>query len=421
MAEKGKGLRFDIYERVHLADESIGIHELNEVELIPHIQVVVQQEQAILKGNLLLTGQYVGEDQNDKRSLEHLIPVEITLPMSRIQKIEDIMVEIENFDVELLSTRNLNVTGVLSLHGVEVTSNQPVEPAWLKEEMSFKHEVSAPRWDQEAEEVLHTASTSLDEPWTPSDPIPSYQPWQSPSDYRDSGVRDAWTAPTVMDQADQVESSVDADTALNDLALQASYIPTSEQLDLRSDTQQQEYEPQIEAYPNIHEAFDQEAQFHHAAHDAVVSYDAVASYDAPNSSSFADDEPKELKVAFASKKVEENTDNEFQAQPQSQSKTFGIQNLIKPSSQIEARADNAAPAAVETDHSRLNGLEWRRLFLREDSENPQFSRVRMYIVQKDDSIEDIARKYSVNQRELLQYNSKGLEDVQAGQILYIPR
>ena len=107
MSEQQPGLRFDIYERVHLQENLAAIQELNEVELLPHIQVITLDDQAILKGNLLLTGNYFSEEGGSPRTLEHLIPVEITLPLNRIHRVEDIQVEIENFDIDLLSARSL--------------------------------------------------------------------------------------------------------------------------------------------------------------------------------------------------------------------------------------------------------------------------------------------------------------------------
>ncbi|MCR8644167.1 LysM peptidoglycan-binding domain-containing protein [Paenibacillus sp. N1-5-1-14] len=420
MADKGKGLRFDIYERVHLADESIGIQELTEVELVPHIQVVVQQEQAVLKGNLLLSGQYVGDIDADKRTLEHLIPVEITLPMSRINKIEDIMVEIENFDVELLSTRNLNVTGVLSLHGVEVTSIQPAEPSWMQEEMSFKHEMNAPRWDQADEDEVEkqvSGVASLDEPWTSAEPIQTYQPWHSPPpDYREDEVKSEWHAPAIEPSVTSSDAEAKAD----------AYVPITEPDQVRPIVedqvhelaqthvlaQSQEDESHADAYSNFQAPFDLNANFQHQPADH-----AVAAYEVPISN-IVMEEPKELKVAFASKQSVDSHTQEPHEQPIS--KPYGIQSLIKPSGSNDTRVDSV-PAVTESDSSRMNGLEWRRLFLREDSDNNKFKSVKLCIVQKEDNIENIARKYSVNQRELLHYNAKSAEEVQVGQILYIPR
>lgn len=60
MADQSYGLRFDIYERVHLSEDVIGIEELEEIELFPKIQVIPGQDYASLRGHLLLAGLYRG-------------------------------------------------------------------------------------------------------------------------------------------------------------------------------------------------------------------------------------------------------------------------------------------------------------------------------------------------------------------------
>ena len=52
MTEQQSGLRFDIYERVHLSEDTAAVKELDEVELVPHIQDYTEQEQAHLKGHM---------------------------------------------------------------------------------------------------------------------------------------------------------------------------------------------------------------------------------------------------------------------------------------------------------------------------------------------------------------------------------
>ncbi|WP_054973163.1 hypothetical protein, partial [Paenibacillus sp. A3] len=145
MTTQHNGLRFDIYERVHLSEGAIGIQDLEGVELVPHIQVIPQGDQALLRGNLFLTGTFIDELGRSDQTLEHLIPVEITLPMNRVQRMEDIAVEIENFDVDLLSSRSLNITGVLSLAGLELVSDADQE-AWreTENEVVFVHEARDP-------------------------------------------------------------------------------------------------------------------------------------------------------------------------------------------------------------------------------------------------------------------------------------
>lgn len=124
MFDQSHGLRFDIYERIHLSEELPGIAELEEVELIPEIQVIQREDRAELYGQLLLTGLYRGENDRTER-LEHAIPVEITVPLTRVSSLEDIGVEIENFDIDLLTMRTVNITGVLSLRGIGERRRSP--------------------------------------------------------------------------------------------------------------------------------------------------------------------------------------------------------------------------------------------------------------------------------------------------------
>ncbi|WP_028533793.1 LysM peptidoglycan-binding domain-containing protein [Paenibacillus sp. UNC217MF] len=139
MNEESYGLRFDIYERVHLSDEVVGIDQLEEVELTPHIQVIPAGDQVTVRGSLLLAGAYVGADElRSSHSLEHWIPVEITLPLNRVRSLDDISVDIEHFDVDLLSTRTLNITGILSLRGISMESIEPA--AWEPEQFTVVHQ-----------------------------------------------------------------------------------------------------------------------------------------------------------------------------------------------------------------------------------------------------------------------------------------
>lgn len=153
MSNQQSGLRFDIYERVHLPEEYAAIEQFNEIELIPQIQVIAEGDQAVLKGNLLLQGQYESDGENRSiLTLTHLIPVEITLPMNRVQNLEQISVGIDNFDVDLLSSRSLNVTGVLSLNGIQLDSM--TLDAWHEdEEVIFVHHSEDNPIDQRTEET----------------------------------------------------------------------------------------------------------------------------------------------------------------------------------------------------------------------------------------------------------------------------
>ncbi|MBB6633899.1 LysM peptidoglycan-binding domain-containing protein [Cohnella thailandensis] len=150
MSESYNGLRFDIFERVHLPEEVAAIEELEEIELVPHMQALPMDDQIVLRGHLLLTGSYRSQDERSaNRQLEHWIPVEISLPVGRVERLEDLAVEIDNFDVDLLSTRSLNVTGVLGLKGLQVSV--PQAPVWQEDSFTVVHQapLEAPKFYEE--------------------------------------------------------------------------------------------------------------------------------------------------------------------------------------------------------------------------------------------------------------------------------
>lgn len=118
MTEQTAGFRFDIYERIQLPEELPAIRNLQQIELLPHITGVPGQEQVTLKGYLELSADYVSEDADNKQTYSHRIPVEIVLPVRADLSDSQLDVDIDRFDVELSTSRSLNVTGVLSISGV---------------------------------------------------------------------------------------------------------------------------------------------------------------------------------------------------------------------------------------------------------------------------------------------------------------
>ncbi len=301
MVDQTSGLRFDIYERVHLPDHVDGIFELEEIELTPHIHVQENEEKTLLKGHLRLSGTYVAEGgAEESRLLDYRIPVEITLPMNRSsQNLEQVGAEIENFDVDLISTRSLNVTGVLTLRGVTLDDQQEGQ------------------WDQEDEVVFvhQTADSAADL------------------------VAEA-------DEESEDEKSEDA------------------------------------------KAGGEDAQ--HAAQEP--------------------DEPelvKELKIAFSGKKMlEEPSVDATEPEP------------LPPVSAVSTAEPPAAAAAVQSPAS--DALEWKKLFLPANQE-ARFSRMKMCIVQKEETVETIAERYGMNSREIILFNRLGEQGITEGQILYIPK
>lgn len=348
MPQQTSGLRFDIYERVYLPENAIPIRELNEMELIPQISVIQQGEQAVLNGNLALFGTYTGEDeQQTEARITHYIPVEITLPINRIKNLNDIQVEIENFDVEVLTPKTLNVTGVLSLEGIETIHE--AEPVRLKEEMWFSHRVEEPS------------------------PAPAAE--AAPASPQAAAAHEEPPAPPPLQAADSGNEPLAA-AAVNESPAEAD--------GQAADGQKEWAEPET-------------------AETALEAESADI------------EEKQEIKIAFAGKPAEEEPEK------------IGVQSIMQMAQSGAAVHEASAPSqaeegaeseAGEAAESAKDALEWKKRFL--GSTHESFRKVRMVIVQKEDTIETIAERYKKNAREIMLYNRINEEYLQEGQIVYIP-
>ncbi|WP_240414386.1 LysM peptidoglycan-binding domain-containing protein [Paenibacillus periandrae] len=345
MAEQQNGLRFDIYERVHLSEGVAGIKQLEDVELVPHIQVVPQGDQALLRGNLLLSGTYVDEQDAVNRTLEHLIPVEITLPLNRVHRVEDIAVEIENFDVDILSARSLNITGVLSLNGLEEVIVAPsADEIWnhSSEEVLFVHEAPTPARSETS--IPITTEADYTQPAQERSPSSAYN--DPPDDL--SGLTDGG------DEEEEVWLEDESDEAL----------------------------------------------------------DVFQNQQADSYASNAAEEKIEPRVAFNGKTSDS---------PSQPVKPIGLTSLLQSSSSVKAEQRLAESEAAQSAPPPSDRLEWKKLLLSSTSEKQEFRRVRLCIVQKEETLEIIAKRYELNPREIALFNRLAEHEVSVGQIVYIPK
>ncbi|MCD1258195.1 LysM peptidoglycan-binding domain-containing protein [Paenibacillus athensensis] len=369
MTEQQGGLRFDIYERVHLQEGVAGIRELDGVELVPNIQVLTSGDQAVLQGNLQLFGSYGGEDGSVEQTLRHLIPVEITLPLSRVQRVEDIQIEIENFDIDLLSSRSLNVTGVLSLNGLETISS-PADSWEEGEELTFIHEAGEARHEPVPVPVPQPEPEPAPAPpiWAEPAPLPAPQPESTP--------------------LPEPVPIVPIPGPIAEVSPQPASPPE---------------EPQAAAPTDS-------SEWTQGALDAEETEIKVE--DTPEAT-VVTEEKKELKVAFGKK-----ADEAVEIKP------YGIKSLLTKAGSLlqgDKRKEEADARPATADESRADAVEWKRLFLQSGDERQEFRKVRMCIVQKEETLETIAKRYQLNARELQLLNRLSDADVSAGQVIYLPR
>lgn len=365
MTEQGSGLRFDIYERVHLPEGLDGIEELEEAELVPHIQVVEEEDYAVIKGNLWLSGAYLGDSGSTGQTLEHLIPVEITMPQNRISRLEDVRVEIDQFDVELLTNRTLNVTGVLSLHGLEMLPfSERAEDNDPGEETVFSYEIPVAEYET-------YAAVRAEEPQPPAAALEE--------DNQEGVALDA-----------DIQELEEADNLTPVLALPEAV--SDQPADKKKAAEDNN---SFFAFP----AYDEEevSPSHQASPFAEA---AEAAENEPKNEPGSEPETgerQEVKVAISGK-----------------SGLSHLQSLVRPPANRQQEE-----AAKEPPAQAAESVEWKKLFIRE-TDRSAFKKMRICIVQKEETIEEIADRYRISAREIAFYNQLGGQPVGEGQILIIP-
>ncbi|OLQ51604.1 stage VI sporulation protein D [Bacillus licheniformis] len=102
--------------------------------------------------------------------------------------------------------------------------------------------------------------------------------------------------------------------------------------------------------------------------------------------------------------------------------SFQLPDTSETERKEEYAVPRVAPAAeTKEPHSKEsnNSLYLTKLFTREEDE---FSRMKICIVQQEDTIERLCERYEITSQQLIRMNSLALDDeLKAGQILYIPQ
>jgi stage VI sporulation protein D len=381
VSQQTSGLRFDIYERVHLPEDGAGMKELTSIELNPEIFVDRQGEQAVLKGHLILSGSYSSIDETrGEEQLSHQIPVEITLPLNRIQDVDNITVEIENFDVDVLSARSLNVTGVLSLNGIEMVNAAAAE--WREEEVVFTHKAGdfAQGEAQANAAPIFEATPDVDE-GEDRESATAQQPQQE-------AARE--------DEAEPVQAALSEEAVEEEAADAVMASAVEEKKEIKIAFASKSSEESETAFGGLNQLLANTPAPSARSEAAAVAAPPQAAPPAPEAQP-APEAPQPAQSAHA-------------------------QQASIPSAAAQVPAANPAPAvnAASAETEGKDRLQWKKLFLSASSDEPQFRKVRMCIARKEDTIETIADRYKKNPRELMLYNRLNDQYLHEGQVVYIP-
>ncbi|MCL6796336.1 LysM peptidoglycan-binding domain-containing protein [Bacillus altitudinis] len=401
-------LQFSVEESIYFKNGQ-EVSELLSISLDPDILVQEVNDYVSIRGSLELTGEYninqeelMGESssyasyrqadevkvrEDGTAELLHQFPVDITIPKNKISHLNDVFVFIDAFDYQLTESRLLTIQADLAIEGL-LDEGTP-EPL-VEEPYEFVH-----RAEEEYGDVTYEYQAQ-----------PEYE--EQVMLPREEHEENAEQQAALQHEArtEQEEDEIDIETVMVEEAEEEEEYEEEEAVALgyRSFPEAQVQEPPFFDPPKLLEEEERDDTFF----EVEVRKD-------PEAESKEEEEPP-VYPAFESptyqmEQTQEERDDSYQ-----------FERLYE---REAPKVYESAQEAEEFEHDQReasgseNSLYLTKLFAKQEEED--FSRMKICIVQQEDTVDRICERYQLNVQQLLRTNSLSVDaELEEGQILYIP-
>ncbi|PIK26593.1 LysM peptidoglycan-binding domain-containing protein [Bacillus pumilus] len=412
-------LQFSVEESIYFKNGQ-EVSELLSISLDPDILVQEVNDYVSIRGSLELTGEYninqeeqLGESssyasyrqadevkvrEDGTAELLHQFPVDITIPKNKISHLNDVFVFIDAFDYQLTESRLLTIQADLAIEGLldEETPRVPVEEPYefvyrTEEEYGdVTYEYQAQPEHEEQEELQRDER----------------------QDYEEQAalqIEDVRTEQEDHEEEEEIEIeqlSMEEEEETEELEEREEPEDQAEAVTLgyRSFPEAQVLEPPFFEPPKLLEEEERDETFFEvevrkdpeAAEEQEETIPAYPAFEPP---------------AYHMEPVQEERDD-----------TYQIERLYE---REEPKVYESAQEAEEPENEvretsgSENSLYLTKLFAKQEEED--FSRMKICIVQQEDTVDRICERYQLNVQQLLRTNSLSVDaELEEGQVLYIP-
>ena len=423
------------------------VSELLSISLDPDITVQEVNDYVSIRGSLELTGEYNIDQTREyaelpatsrfvedvklkgdgSAELTHCFPVDITIPKDKVNHLNDVFVFIDAFDYQLTDARMLTIQADLAIEGLlnvsgeagkeeprtmpaAVQPEEEFEPAFRSEqdeEKEFLIQLDRAYEEQDEEQPYEEA----EENDTDEETVPIYQSFLGDDTEE---AKPFFTASLSAAERTKRETESQKEAALEQ--------PKEEEYELkREEAKEEEYELKRE------KAKEEEYELKREAEEEPEPLQRTYQpHEKPKETPFYgvpplleedqnDREPEAFEVEVTQEK--EAIDEEEEAGHTIEIPEYSFHEQTEPEEERDEMpaADEQEVSAKEND----NALYLTKLFTKQGEE--EFTRMRMCIVQQNDTIDLLCERYDINVQQLIRMNSLSLdEELKEGQILYIP-
>ncbi|PSL43993.1 stage VI sporulation protein D [Salsuginibacillus halophilus] len=409
--QSGSALSFTLRESVWLEDEA-AVRALLSLELQPDIAVEEHESDIIISGGLRLTGTYEKEEDytsdeeavfpqmiehsyrndDDTYSLQHFFPVDITIPLQRIERLEDVYIQIDSFDYELPANNCIQMTADVTISGLR-TEDRGTET--LQE---------PPAMTPAEAEVVHKET---DEEWVQAETEPEPKPKREETISNDNDSASAEKNKEAIAAVDETEQN-EAGHANEEVQPTETFEEGERDKDELADEPSNnleviDLEPADDEKKAVQSSERQEDTAEEAEEDTVEA-DHLEDVDDNSAAVTISSQPLSF---HASETLPDRAD---------QWTTEENEQLVAESEVSESpEPNNEEEEDEDEDRSDLT-----KIFAMQEEEE-SFTRLCLCIVQENETLERIAERYNISTAQLLRWNKLSSERVTEGDLLYIPQ
>lgn len=422
-------LQFSVEESIYFKSGQ-EVSELLSISLDPDILVQEVNDYVSIRGSLELTGEYninqeelLGElssfptyreadevkvREDGTAELLHQFPVDITIPKNKISHLNDVFVFIDAFDYQLTENRLLTIQADLAIEGLldEETPQAPVEepyefvhrPEEDYGDMAYDYHLQL---EQEEQEELQGEEHEDDEkqPVFQHDTRAEQEEQEEQEEEEEEEIeielvnREVEEAPEEPEELEEHEELEQPNNQEEAVALGYRSIPEAQvqESPFFEPPKLLEEEERDDTFFEVEVRKDPEAA--EEQEETVQSYPAFES------------------PAYQVEPEQEEQDEEYQL--------GRLYEREAPKIYESAQEEEELEEDVRETSGSENSLYLTKLFAKQEEED--FSRMKICIVQQEDTVDRICERYQLNVQQLLRTNSLSIDaELEEGQILYIP-
>ncbi|WP_339208010.1 LysM peptidoglycan-binding domain-containing protein [Bacillus sp. FSL R5-0432] len=420
-------LQFSVEESIYFKSGQ-EVSELLSISLDPDILVQEVNDYVSIRGSLELTGEYninqeelLGElssfptyreadevkvREDGTAELLHQFPVDITIPKNKISHLNDVFVFIDAFDYQLTENRLLTIQADLAIEGLldEETPQAPVEepyefvhrPEEDYGDMAYDYQLQP---EQEEQEDLQGEEREDDE----KQPVFQHDTRAEQEEQEDQEEEEEEIEIELVNREVEEVSEEPEESEEQEEAEQPNNQEEAVALGYRSIPEAHVQEPPFFEPPKLLEEEEREDTFF----EVEVRKDPEA---AEEQEETVQSYPAFESPAYQVEPEQEEQDDEYQ---------LGLYEREAPKIYESAQEEEVLEEDVRETSGSENSLYLTKLFAKQEEED--FSRMKICIVQQEDTVDRICERYQLNVQQLLRTNSLSIDaELEEGQILYIP-